>query len=224
MLAFLNNHYPDLANQFKIHNDATESFDPNKNSIDTLSEVLSAFKDSNINNSNEKFILAINLGVLNNFIESDYANEEYTIIKQNLVDSNIFDPNNFSQNYDSEHVNIISFADYNMFELNGDDYENRVSSTYISSLIQKVVDDSQNNPFYQAYLKDKELGIETPVIYNYEMLSNKKVQDVILNLIIKISIKYKKIISTRDLLNFIYEILVPANIEKLVNHMKLLII
>ncbi|WP_400251471.1 DNA phosphorothioation-dependent restriction protein DptF [Methanobrevibacter smithii] len=214
LLAFLNTHYPDLANQFKIHNDATESFDPNKNSIDTLSEVLSAFKDSNINNSNEKFILAINLGVLNNFIESDYANEEYTIIKQNLVDSNIFDPNNFSQNYDSEHVNIISFADYNMFELNGDDYENRVSSTYISSLIQKVVDDSQNNPFYQAYLKDKELGIETPVIYNYEMLSNKKVQDVILNLIIKISIKYKKIISTRDLLNFIYEILVPANIEK----------
>ena len=60
LLAFLNNHYPDLANQFKIHNDATESFDPNKNSIDTLSEVLSAFKDSNINNSNEKFILAIN--------------------------------------------------------------------------------------------------------------------------------------------------------------------
>ena len=65
----------------------------------------------------------------------------------------------------SEHVNIISFADYNMFELNGDDYENRVSSTYISSLIQKVVDDSQNNPFYQAYLKDKELGIERHLLF-----------------------------------------------------------
>lgn len=213
LLAYLNTNHPDLANKFKIHNDATESFDPNKNSIDTLANELSAFKDINIKNSNEKVILAINLGVLNNFMESDYAKNEYTIIKEDLENSNILDPNYFSQNYDTKYVNIISFADYNMFELN-EDPKNRASSKYISSLLQKVVDDSLHNPFYQAYLKDKEQGIENPVIYNYEMLSNRKVCDVIVNSIIKIFVKYKKIISTRELLNFIHEILVPSDIKK----------
>ena len=44
-----------------------------KSSLDTLAEVLKPYSDSEIDGSRFKLILAINLGVLHNFIESDYA-------------------------------------------------------------------------------------------------------------------------------------------------------
>lgn len=212
LLAYLNTEYPELAKNFKIHNDATESFDPNKNAIDTLATVLNDFKDDNFENSNEKLILAINLGVLNNFMESDYASKEYTKLKNILVDSNIFDSNDLSQNYDDGPVSIISFSDSNIFELHDPTSSQPVGSEYISSLLDKIVFNSEKNPFYKSYIEDKNNGYMGPIIYNYEMLMDESVKEVIINLIIKIVIKYKKIISTRDLLNFIYEIIVPSKI------------
>ena len=65
LIANLKKNEPDLFNKFSIHYDATESFDPEKNAIDTLASVLKPFNNDNIYNSSEKLILAINLGVLN---------------------------------------------------------------------------------------------------------------------------------------------------------------
>ena len=69
LIAYLNSNHPEIMSNFKIHNDATESFDPDKTAIDTLAKVLNEFDDNHIDSSNEKLILAINLGVLNNFME-----------------------------------------------------------------------------------------------------------------------------------------------------------
>ena len=56
--------------QFKIHNDATESHNPNESSNDTLYKLLESFKDEKIKESKEKIILAINLGTLSKFLEN----------------------------------------------------------------------------------------------------------------------------------------------------------
>ncbi|NLB21280.1 MAG: DNA phosphorothioation-dependent restriction protein DptF [Clostridium sp.] len=44
----------EMMENFKIHNDATESFEPNQSSLDTLNRVLSGFRDENIAHSREK--------------------------------------------------------------------------------------------------------------------------------------------------------------------------
>lgn len=217
---------PQLFSEFSIHNDATESFDPEKNAIDTLASVLKPFNDNNIDNSNDKLILAINLGVLNNFLESHYVNEEYNKLKLLIDKADIFESDDISDHIYGEKVSFITFSDYNMFELNDDENSNYTSSKYISSLFNKIIQKDNLNPFYVAYLKDKEANYDSPIIRNYEMLMNSEVQKVIIDYLIKIFIKYRKIIPTRDLLNFIYEIIVPPeytnnrennNIDNLVN-------
>ena len=210
LLAYLNSNYPELMSNFKIHNDATESFDPDKTAIDTLANVLKEFDNNHINNSNEKFILAINLGVLNNFMESDYAKEQYSILNELLNETNIFDSEATSQNYDKDPIHIISFSDYNLFEL----YADHVNSEYLNKLFKKVTDKNNENPFYQAYLRDVVNEYNGPIRYNYELLMNENVRNEINQLVIKAIIKFKRIVSTRELLNFIYEIIVPPVINE----------
>ena len=209
LLSYFNQYYPDLMGNFEIINDATESSDPHKTSIDRLAHKLSAFNDENINKTDKKIILLINLGVLNNFIDSDYAKNDFTKLSSILDDLNIFDVNDFKDNFDKDPVSIISFSDNNLFEFS-DDADN-VSSKYLEELFSKITNKSVDNPFYVAFNKDMENEVNSPILYNYQLFSLKEVQDIVINIIIKIIIKYKKIISTRELLNFIYEILVPAN-------------
>ena len=210
LLAYLNSNHPELMSNFKIHNDATESFDPDKTAIDTLANVLKAFDNNHIDNSNEKLILAINLGVLNNFMESDYAKEQYSILNELLNETNIFDSEATSQNYDKDPIHIISFSDYNLFEL----YEDHVDSEYLKKLFKKITDKNKKNPFYQAYLRDVVNEYNGPIRYNYELLMNEKVVNEIVQLVINAIIKFKRIVSTRELLNFIYEIIVPPVINE----------
>lgn len=210
LIAYLNSCHPEIMGNFKIHNDATESFDPDKTAIDTLANVLKEFDNNHINNSNEKLILAINLGVLNNFMESDYAKEQYSELNKLLNETNIFDSEATSQNYDKDPIHIISFSDYNLFEL----YEDHADSEYLKKLFKKVTDKNYKNPFYQAYIRDVVNGYDGPIRYNYELLMNEKVRNEITQLVINAIIKFKRIVSTRELLNFIYEIIVPPVIKE----------
>lgn len=216
LIANLKKKKPNLLNQFYIWNDASESDDPDKDvsNIDTLASVLNPFNDNNINKSTEKLILAINLGVLNQFLDSTYADEDYSQLKSILEEADIFESDNVSETIYGDKVSFVTFSDYNMFELNDDESSNYTSSRYISDLFNKVTQNEEDNPFYIAYLKDKKLGYLSPIIYNYEMLMDKNVQKTIIDYLIKVSLKYRKIISTRDLLNFIYEIIVPPEILK----------
>ena len=213
LLAYTKTHYPELYNKFTINGDATQSYFTTKTEVDTLANELVSFNDENIDWSSEKFILAINLGVLNNFIDSEYCDNDYTKLKKIIEDANLFDSNFISQNIIQDKVSFITFTDYNLFELNGDSDTNYVSSNYIISLLKKITSpDELNNPFYRAYLMDKENGINSPILYNYEMLCDGDVQRVLVEYIIRVFVEQKKIISTRDLFNTIYELLVPSEI------------
>lgn len=211
LLAYLKTVMPEVYEKFTIHNDATESHNPNETAIDTLARVLKPFNDLNINNSDEKIILAINLGVLNNFLESDYCNNEFTILKKLIDDANLFDTKVLTKNQSNDKVSFITFSDYNLFELNDDKKSGYVSSNYLSSLFNKITIKTDLNPFYVSYRKDKENNFDDPIIYNYEFFSDEDNQKLIIEYLIRIFLKYKKIVSTRDLLNFIYEIIVPPH-------------
>jgi DNA phosphorothioation-dependent restriction protein DptF len=212
LLAHLSTTMPDVMNQFKIHNDATESFDPKKNSLDTLAEeVLAAFSDEKIDSSDEKRILAINLGVLHNFIESPYAVEKYKKLKEFITSANVFETDTVTTPKENNHFILVNFADYQGFELTA---AGPISS-YLSRLFRRITEQTEGNPFYQAYIKDKEELSTNPLIVNYEMFSSESVQNQIIQLIIKMVIKDKVILSSRALLNFIYDILVPTSIDEI---------
>ena len=211
LIAHFNDEYPDLMDNFKIVKDATESDSYDKTSIDTLMDKLNSFDDDHIDSTDEKLILLINLGVLNNFMHSDNVKEKYSYFLNKLNELSIFDADDFSNVLDNDIISIVSFSDYYIFEFDSN-CPNKVKSDYISELFLKITDDNKDNPFYKAYRMDKENKVNNPIIKNYEFFRMSNVQQVIIFNLIKIIIKYKIFISTRELLNFIYEILVPADI------------
>ena len=70
-----------LIDDYFVYNDATESSAPSKTAIETLNEFLSDYIDENLASLGQNVILAINLGVLSNFIDSKYADHFCTLRK-----------------------------------------------------------------------------------------------------------------------------------------------
>lgn len=210
LLSYLKSQNKELLEGFEFHNDATESSDPKLDEIETLQQVLEDFSDENINKSTKKLILAINLGVLNNFIESDEVKVNYTLLKKFIDDSKVFEQDDISENYESEKFKLVSFGDYSFYELT----ENGPKSDYIDNILLKIVSKESDNIFNQAYLLDKNNGLYNSMMVNYELLSLESVRKQVVNLLIKSLVKSKKILSTRDLLIFIYDLLVPSKFEK----------
>ena len=207
IISYFKNKYPDIISKFTLHNDATESLEPNKTSIDTLNDLLENFTDEKIETSSEKLILAINLGTLNNFIDSNYG-ERFTKLREFVSEKKILEKSIIDNKFDiNRNIQFVNFSDYSLYTLK----DGKVESEYIKSLIKKITDKSEMNVFYQSYQnncvrcvnKDK-----CPIKSNYELLSEDKCQDAIVNLLVQCIIKNKIIISTRALLNFIYDLLI----------------
>ncbi|MDD3049184.1 MAG: DNA phosphorothioation-dependent restriction protein DptF [Bacilli bacterium] len=215
IISYFNNKYPDVMKNFTLHNDATESLEPNKTSMDTLNEVLDEFSDERIDNSNQKFILAINLGTLNNFIDSKYG-ERFTKLKKFVQDKKILETNIEDSSFDySNSFQFVNFSDYHIFTLK----EGRVHSDYVKSLIRKIthsleIEFQEKNIFYTSYKKNCsqcENKDCCPIKANFELLSKENVQDSVVELLVQCIVKNKIIISTRALLNFMYELIVPRS-------------
>ena len=210
IISYLNNKYLSDMVKFKLHNDATESYDPTKTSIDTLNEELDEFSDEKLEASKRKLILAINLGTLSNFIDSEYAHR-YSKLKKFVLDKKILETKICCNKFDDESpFQYISFGDYHLFTLK----DGRGYSDYIKSLINKITDPSELNNFFLSYktnckpCKNRDC---CPIKANYELLSVEKVKEGIVDLLVQCVIKNKIIISTRALLNFLYEIIVSRS-------------
>lgn len=216
LISYFKNKYSGLMNKFILHNDATESLDPEKTSIDTLNDVLQNFSDEKLNNGvTEKCILAINLGTLNNFIDSEYGSN-YMKLKQYVADEKILETN-ITENYFAEESSFqfINFSDYHMYTLTNEGGR----SQYIKDIINKIIGENDKNPFHISY-KEKccnicEQNERCPVKYNYELLMNEQTQNKIIDLLVEVTIKEKIIISTRALLNFMYDIIVDSRFDNI---------
>ena len=147
LLSYMKYKHPELMNKFRVHNDATESFDPKLTAIETLKKVLEPFSDVNIEKSNEKLILAINLGILSNLMDDEYIKNNYSKLYEILETVDIFDNSAKTTNITKNFLTIINFTDYQLYEID----EGKASSDFILSLLNKVTNQSDKNPFYLAY-------------------------------------------------------------------------
>lgn len=215
IISYFNHEKPDVMKNFTLHNDATESLEPQKTSMDTLNEVLDDFCDEKIEYSNKKFILAINLGTLNNFIDSKYG-ERFTKLKNFVQDKKILETSIEDSSFDGNNsFQFVNFSDYHIFTLQ----DEKVRSNYVKSLINRItqsheIDGQEKNIFFTSYMKNCsqcENKDCCPIKANYELLSKENVQDSIVELLVQCIVKDKIIISTRALLNFMYELIVPRS-------------
>ncbi|WP_227939016.1 DNA phosphorothioation-dependent restriction protein DptF [Alkalihalobacillus deserti] len=209
LLAYLNENKPQLLEGFQVLNDATESFSPNMNAIETLSELLDGFSDEKISDSNDHIILAINLGVLHNFITQEHEGKTFNGLKQFIDNSHLFSPN-VTTKYSEQSFHLVGFSDYHAYELT----KEGPTSTFFATIVERVFSEDENNPFYIAYQEDLKLNHKLIIHENYEFLLNKDVQQTIIQLIIQAIVKYKLVISARAFYNFIADLILPDQYEE----------
>ena len=211
LLSYLRNEAR-LLDDYMVYSDATESDAPNKTAISTLAKRIEAFNDENIDNGGtEKVIIAINLGMLNNFIDSEEG-ESFTKLRQYVINNNIFSVDKalpFDPNSNFYHVD---FSDYQLYTLTN----SGVRSDYLTQLFRKIFAKTSDNPFYNAYCGNGNCDLHTrcPIRNNFEFLTNEKIQDFLVQKIIETSIKHKLVITSRDVLNFIYDAVVPHEFDE----------
>ena len=196
-----------LLDDYVVFNDATESNAPDKTAVETLCERLEDFNDENIDRPGKNAIIAINLGVLSNFIESEYA-VGFGLLKQYVKENNIMTSEVAPITYhDDSSFQHISFSDYHMFSLS----KGKIVPEYIEALFEKVTSDDERNVFHASYVSDCcncPLRNQCPVRMNYEFLTDSRVRHYIALTLVRTILSDKEILTTRELLNYIYDIIV----------------
>lgn len=211
LLSYLKNSDEEqLISNYEIYNDATESNAPSMTAIQTLNVLLDSFKDCNLNMPGKNVILAINLGVLSNFIESEFG-KEFSMLRKYVESSNILTTQININDFDKEsYFQHVSFSDYHMYSLT----EKGIHAGYIEKILEKVFCRTEENVFYNSFMNDCSscpLAQKCPVKMNYEYLMKQRRQKYVAELLVKAIIQDKMILTTREILNFIYDILVSQN-------------
>lgn len=213
LLARMWEKHPLEMDAFYVHNDATESKSIHKTYLETLSDVLLPFSDNeleNISNTSKK-IIAINLGTLTNFLHE--KGNEFSYLR-NFVEGNGILQDNEQQSIEDRHINYINLADYHLYSLG----EEGPFSTILTEIINKITQQTVENPFYQAYkdyYKEHPEPNKCPLKYNYDLLGQTEVRNRIIQVIIESIIKYKLIVSVRLVMNLLYDLIVPPELSTL---------
>ena len=203
-----------LLDGYELYNDATESSEPTLTSIDTLADKLTNFDDEHYDNADgSKMIIAINLGTLNNFIESEKG-KSFTKLRKYVEENDILSSYAQETGYkDNSVFQHVSFADYQVFSLS----ENGIQTVFLEKLLEKVFSQNEDNPFYQSYKKGEkncQLCQRCPVRHNFEFLSDPKNQQVLIHRIVQAVIIDKTIVATREVLNLLYDLIVHPDFDK----------
>ncbi|QTE36371.1 DNA phosphorothioation-dependent restriction protein DptF [Mucilaginibacter gossypii] len=193
--------------RFHIHNDATESYSPEETCNDTLSQVLRPFSDAFLGTTDQKVILAINLGTLSNFLEErkgDFSRLKRFVERHRIIEADGLEEGAGSDDHIFRYVN---FTNYHFYSLRADGPQ----TDLIETLLNRIVDESPRNPIARAYhwVCEQPWSALCPIKTNFELLRNESTQKVIANLLVACLIKEKQIISFRQLLNFVHDLLVP---------------
>ena len=133
-------------------------------------------------------------------------------MKKYVVAHDIFSTDVFSNEYQENSVfQHVSFSDYQMFTLTDDG----IGTKYLEELFEKVFRQGEINPFYNVYTENSSCTLcqRCPVRHNFEFMSSPAHQKAIIRKIVEVVIKDKAIISTREILNLLYDILVHPDFD-----------
>ena len=208
MISTLKEEYPD----FEFRNDASESPWPEIGSIEALKIFLSDFKDATLHTTDSRMLVAINLGKMSDFIDDPQVQEDFGEIV--TCAKTLFDEDNL-RHEETRRVKIISFANYQIFELfpeqTGSEYP--VDSLFIRAVLDKMTRKVSGNIFSRAFEASTPAGNDfDPCYINYQLLCIPEIQDAIVKIIIEAIVRFKLVLTPRELFDFIYRIIVPDTV------------
>ena len=208
LISYLKNSDEDnLLEGYETYNDSTESDEPSLEFLEALAKQLEEFNDSNLENGHSiKMIIAINLGIIGKLFDSEQG-KMFTKLKQYVEENHVLSDYSEEIGYKAGSIfQHVSFADYQIFSLSSEG----ICTDYLEKLFDKVFceDEDKNEFFYSHKNCSCALINRCPVYHNYELLQNKEIQKYVINRIVQVIIEDKAIMSTRDVLNLIYDILV----------------
>lgn len=209
LLAYVKETYPELVEDFVIHNDATISKSRTKSNLETLEQLLQGFNDGQTAQKN--ILIAINLGVLHNFYTYEKERQQFETFRRFIEDINIFDQTSTANESSiMPNCHVLDFSQEKNYELT----KQRVESHLFQQILMKIVAPTDTNVFYQAWKEDMENGIVTAAHLNYQLLQNECVQNQIIQYLVYGIFKDKLFISTRTYNEFIFSLLVPVEQEQ----------
>lgn len=184
----LRRHYDAYSERYRFHLDATHSFKPDQNAVEALNQLF----DEHIT-SDQPLVVGINIGMMFNF--QNTGAERHDVIKQAIGRF-------ITGERDVGNYRFLSFEDYPKFSLK----EDLVGSEFISQLLEKVTEKSDENPLYVAYLNDSNscLNIDRQ---NYRIIQEDSVQKLIVKTLLYVRLKYDHFFSTRSILDFIHNLI-----------------
>lgn len=208
--------------EFDVYIDATSSDRKGVRANERLREKLDEFSNKNLeNNSSYRLIVAINLGVLNDFIKN--YEMEFTILKKYIEEQGLFDnipawkfklmeENNVQNNaYYFGHVDFTSFHRYEI-------RKNGIDATFIKGLLEKMVSKAEENSIYKAFgteCQNCTFNSNCPVYWNYkELIENKQLREYIVDVLVRTIVKCNLAPSVREINDFFYEIVVGTTFEE----------
>ncbi|MCG7532631.1 DNA phosphorothioation-dependent restriction protein DptF [Psychrobium sp. MM17-31] len=177
----------DFSTRAKFHLDATHSFSPSDNAIQTLDHLFSEFESGS-----HPLVVGINIGMLSNYAEEGDVESIKEAIKLFLE----------GKETDSNFI-FLDFESYPKFELNAEGH----ASSFAKSILEKITAPNENiirqyfDMELQAIDKDKKLCT------NYQLLSLPEVQDRIIDILFKARLMKDQFLTARTLLDFINTLL-----------------
>lgn len=181
------------AGQIDFHLDATHSFEPDMTAVETLNDMFTGF-----GKSKKGLVVGVNIGMLGNFARE--GADEHIAIK-NAIHS-FLDGETKEGKY--KFINFESFSKFNITS-------GEVCSEFFSTLLSKIVSDSDQNPFQQYLQSAITKGNEPILVSNILLLRDPGVQKRVICLLLSARIRKDQFITARMLLDFIYCILTAPN-------------
>lgn len=202
-------------NEFDIYIDATSSDKKGMRANEKLKEKLFQFSDANIANDFEyKLIVAINLGVLNDFLKN--CRDEYKTLENYINANSLFDniPTWKSVELDqgigvgpNYIINHVDFTEYRRYSLS----DNGVGISFIKELLNRIVSDDNRNDIFTSF-KSSCLACpyktNCPTYYNYKFLMVEENRNFVSDLLTRTIVKYNLTPSIREINDFFYSCIV----------------
>lgn len=212
----------DNKSAFGVYIDATSSDRKGMRANEKLREKLDLFSDAKINDEAEKrLIVAINLGVLNDFLKN--YEREFTTLKKYVDEQGLFDNipawkfalMSGSGDEDAKcYIGHVDFTSFHRYEIT----QTGIDSTFIESLLNKIVDADENNFMYKEFQDSCHnclLKTNCPVCCNYSALvQNKGLRRYIVSILTKSIIRNNLSPSVREINDFFYEIIIGSTFNE----------
>ncbi|MUH72714.1 DNA phosphorothioation-dependent restriction protein DptF [Psychrosphaera haliotis] len=177
----------EYSNRADFHLDATHSFDPNSNAIQTLDNLFQNFELST-----RPLVIGINIGMLGNYAQDGNNTKIVESIKHFLD----------GQETSEDHI-FLNFESYPKFQLS----QNGHASAFVREILKKIT--SPENNLIRQYF-DKEVQSLSPnkrLCANYRLLCIPEVQERIIDVLFKARLMKDQFLTARTLLDFLHTLL-----------------